>query len=180
MNKILWCYESNESSSAVLSQGTIYLVCSSNFFFFFLNRLVLPFKWNPFSSTFTWCCLLSTYSSNCWVCGWNPMVLPSKWNPFSSTFIWNYFFLHILQKETWFFLVNFFLWNLQRTLTGLRTNSASQARAGFENIIITNNDSQNLLLSQQSIKVGLIKFIMFISFNKIIKLKLRNNYFSLT
>ena len=56
----------------------------------------------------------------------------------------------------------FFLWNLQRTLTGLRTNSASQARKGFKNIIITNNDSQNLLLSQQSIKVGLIKFIMFI------------------
>ena len=73
-------------------------------------------------------------------------------------------------KGNLIFYVNFFLWNLQQTLTGLRTNSASQARAGFENIIITNNDSQNFLLSQQSIKVGLIKFIMFISFDKIVKL----------
>ena len=27
----VWCYHSNETSSAVLSHGTIYLVCSSNF-----------------------------------------------------------------------------------------------------------------------------------------------------
>ena len=31
MHEILWCYHSNETSSAVLSHGTIYLVCSSNF-----------------------------------------------------------------------------------------------------------------------------------------------------
>ena len=31
VDKILWCYHSNETSSAVLSHGTIYLVCSSNF-----------------------------------------------------------------------------------------------------------------------------------------------------
>ena len=31
VDEILWCYHSNESSSAVLSHGTIYLVCSSNF-----------------------------------------------------------------------------------------------------------------------------------------------------
>ena len=31
MDEILWCYHSNETSSAVLSRGTIYLVCSSNF-----------------------------------------------------------------------------------------------------------------------------------------------------
>ena len=30
VNEILWCYHSNESSSAVPSHGTIYLVCSSN------------------------------------------------------------------------------------------------------------------------------------------------------
>ena len=30
-NEILWCDHSNESSLAVLSHGTIYLVCSSNF-----------------------------------------------------------------------------------------------------------------------------------------------------
>ena len=28
MDEILWCYHLNETSSAVLSQGTIYLVCT--------------------------------------------------------------------------------------------------------------------------------------------------------
>ena len=31
VDEILWCYHSNETSSVVLSHGTIYLVCSSNF-----------------------------------------------------------------------------------------------------------------------------------------------------
>ena len=31
VDEILWCYHSNETSSAVLSYGTVYLVCSSNF-----------------------------------------------------------------------------------------------------------------------------------------------------
>ena len=31
VDEILWCDYSNETSSAVLSHGTIYLVCSSNF-----------------------------------------------------------------------------------------------------------------------------------------------------
>ena len=31
VDEILWCYHSIETSSAVLSHGTIYLVCSSNF-----------------------------------------------------------------------------------------------------------------------------------------------------
>ena len=53
--EILWCYHSNETSSAVLSHGTIYLVCSSNFWVCGWNPIVWPFKWNLFSSTFTWC-----------------------------------------------------------------------------------------------------------------------------
>ena len=53
--EILWCYRSNETSSAVLSYGTIYLVCSSNFWVCGWNPMVWPFKWNLFSSTFTWC-----------------------------------------------------------------------------------------------------------------------------
>ena len=32
VDEILWCYHSNETSSAVLSQRNIYVVCSSNFF----------------------------------------------------------------------------------------------------------------------------------------------------
>ena len=31
VHEILWCGPSNDTSSAVLSHGTIYLVCSSNF-----------------------------------------------------------------------------------------------------------------------------------------------------
>ena len=31
VDEILWCYHSNETSSAVLSHGTIYLACSCNF-----------------------------------------------------------------------------------------------------------------------------------------------------
>ena len=31
MVEILWCYHSNETSSAVFSHGTICFVCSSNF-----------------------------------------------------------------------------------------------------------------------------------------------------
>ena len=31
VDEILWCDHSNETSSAVLSHGTIYLPCSSNF-----------------------------------------------------------------------------------------------------------------------------------------------------
>ena len=30
VDEILWCHHSNETSSAVFSHGTIYLVCSSN------------------------------------------------------------------------------------------------------------------------------------------------------
>ena len=59
VDDILWCYHSHETSSAVLSRGTIYLVCSSNFWFRGLNPTVLPFKWNVFSSTFTWYYLFS-------------------------------------------------------------------------------------------------------------------------
>ena len=31
VDEILWCDHSNETSLAILSHGTIYLVCSSNF-----------------------------------------------------------------------------------------------------------------------------------------------------
>ena len=31
VDEILWCDHSNKTSSAVLSHGAIYLVCSSNF-----------------------------------------------------------------------------------------------------------------------------------------------------
>ena len=54
-----WYYHSNNASSVVLSHGTIYLVCSSNFWVCGWNPMMLPFKWNLFSSTFTWYHLFS-------------------------------------------------------------------------------------------------------------------------
>ena len=59
VDEIVWCCHSNEISSAVLSHGTIYLVCSSNFWVSEQNPMVWPFKWNLFSSTFTWYYLFS-------------------------------------------------------------------------------------------------------------------------
>ena len=57
MDEIQWCYHSNETSLVVLSHGAIYLVCNSNFWIYGWNTMVLPFKWNFFGSTFTWCYL---------------------------------------------------------------------------------------------------------------------------
>ena len=48
LDEILWCDHSNETSSAVLSHGTIYLVCSSNFWICGCNPVGWPFKWNVF------------------------------------------------------------------------------------------------------------------------------------
>ena len=45
-NEILWCYHSNETSSVVLLQGTVYLVCSSNFRVWGWTAVVWPFKLN--------------------------------------------------------------------------------------------------------------------------------------
>ena len=44
VDEILWCNHSNETSSAVLSHGTIYLVCCSNFRVCGSNPMVKPFK----------------------------------------------------------------------------------------------------------------------------------------
>ena len=55
MNEILCCDHSNETSSTVLSYGTMHLVCSSNFWVCGPNPMVWPFKSNLFSSTFIWC-----------------------------------------------------------------------------------------------------------------------------
>ena len=52
--EILWCYHSNETSSAVLSHGTINLVCSSNFWVCGWNPTVSQFKWHLFGRTFEW------------------------------------------------------------------------------------------------------------------------------
>ena len=54
VEEILWCYHSNETFSAILSHGTIYLVCSANFWVCGWNPMVLTFKWNLFRSVFAW------------------------------------------------------------------------------------------------------------------------------
>ena len=74
MDEILWCYHSNETSSAVLSHVTIYLVCSSNFWICGWKPMVLPFKWNLFSSTFT-CYYHLVCRFNFYICGSNPAAV---------------------------------------------------------------------------------------------------------
>ena len=44
IDKILWCYHSNETSLAVLSDGTICFVRNFNFGVYRQNSMVLPFK----------------------------------------------------------------------------------------------------------------------------------------
>ena len=57
MDEILWCYHSNETSSAVLSRSTIYLVCSSNFWVCRWNPMMWLFTWKLSVCTFIWCYL---------------------------------------------------------------------------------------------------------------------------
>ena len=54
VDEILWCYHSNETSSAVLSHGTVYLVCRSNFlipfiyfilFYYFFRIMITLIKY---------------------------------------------------------------------------------------------------------------------------------------
>ena len=56
VEEILWCDHPNETSSAELLHGTIYLGCSSNYKAFGRNPIVWhnDSKSNLFSSTFTW------------------------------------------------------------------------------------------------------------------------------
>ena len=102
MVKILWCYHSNETSSAVLSHDPIYLVWSSSIWVCGWNSMVLSFKWNLFS-VLSHDTIYLVSSSNFWIYGWNTMVLPFKWNFFGSTFTWCYLFCSILQIEIWIF-----------------------------------------------------------------------------
>ena len=53
VDKILWCDHSNESSLPLLSHGTIYLGCSSNFWVCGPNPPMWPFKWKLSACTFT-------------------------------------------------------------------------------------------------------------------------------
>ena len=56
VDEILWCDHLNESYWAVLSCGTVYYAVQgdSNFWGGGRNPMLLPFKWNLFSSIFTW------------------------------------------------------------------------------------------------------------------------------
>ena len=90
VDELLWCYHSNETSSAVLSHSTVYSVCSSNFWVSGWNPLVWPFEWKLLSitCTFLWHYLLyinTQDGSTFWVYGWNPMVWLFKWKLLSNT-----------------------------------------------------------------------------------------------
>ena len=87
VDKLLWCYHSTETSSAVLSHGTIYLVCSSNFES--VDKILWCYHSNETSSA-----VLSNgtiylvCSSNFWVRGCNRMVYPFKLILSSFAFTW--------------------------------------------------------------------------------------------
>ena len=71
----LWSDHSNETSSAVLSHGTIYFECNSNFLVGVWNPRVWPFKWSLLSSTFTWfhlffSMLLNNFRKFFWLFTW--------------------------------------------------------------------------------------------------------------
>ena len=72
---ILWSDHSNETSSAVLSHGTIYLEFNTNFLVGAWNPRMWPFKWNFLSSTFTWfhlffSMLLNNFRKFSWLFTW--------------------------------------------------------------------------------------------------------------
>ena len=105
VDEILGCHHSNETSSAVLSHGTIYIVCSSNFWVCGWNPMVLPFKWNLPSSILQGTIYL-VQSSNFWVCGWNRVCDHSNETSLAST-LW-FLFFSILERN-WKFCQKF-LW----------------------------------------------------------------------
>ena len=74
VDEILWCDDSNETSSAVLSHGTIYSVCSSNFWVRGWNPMMWPFKWKLSACTVTFCYLfVKILESEIWKFG---QILP--------------------------------------------------------------------------------------------------------
>ena len=98
VDAILWCYHSNETSSEILSHGTIYLVCSSKEIES-VDAILWCYLSNETSSAVLshgTNCLVS--SSNFRDCGWNPMELPFKRILFSSTSTRYFLFFSILQN----------------------------------------------------------------------------------
>ena len=52
VDQILWCDHSNETSSAVFSHGTIYLVCSSNFLSLWMKSYGVTIQMKPLPQYF--------------------------------------------------------------------------------------------------------------------------------
>ena len=67
VDEILWCYDSNETSSAVLSHGAICFARCYNFWVCGWNPMVLPFKWNLLGRTLAWYYLFSRMLQFCFV-----------------------------------------------------------------------------------------------------------------
>ena len=93
MDEILWCEHSNETSSAVLSHGAIYLVVVLTFES--VDQILLFYHSNE--TSFTWYYLHSMFFQ----LSTKSVVWPFKWNAFGSTFTCYYLFSSILQNEVW-------------------------------------------------------------------------------
>ena len=70
VDEILWCYHSNETSSAVLLHGTIYLVCNSNFLSLWMKFYDVTIQMKPLQPYFHISdTIYLVFNSNFWVCG---------------------------------------------------------------------------------------------------------------
>ena len=99
VDEILWCYHSNETSSAVLSCNTI----KTNFWLRGWNPMVLPFKWNLFSSSFTRYYLLSNYVVLTFVSVNEILCCYHSNETYLAVLCIVLFIFGILEKKTWVF-----------------------------------------------------------------------------
>ena len=102
VDEILWYHHSNNASSVVLSHGTIYLVCSSNFWGWGWNLMVLPIPITPFWQYFH--IVLHNYL----VCG-SKLLSPWKKSYIQKTS----FLCHGLVP----FVFRYFTWDMPDTVT---------------------------------------------------------------
>ena len=111
------CYHLNETSSAVLSHGTIFQFVVLTFES--VDEILWCYHSNETSSAvLTHGTIWLVCSSNFGVCGWNPMMLPFKWNLSACTYTWCYCFSKF-HKMKFRNLFQICLW-LNLTVNGLR------------------------------------------------------------
>ena len=118
VDEIPWCYHSNETSLSELSKGAIYLRCSSKFWVWGWNTMVLPFRWNLLGRTFEWCHLSISYSFGIFAKIYWSAFLWLSVNDLLSTLIplISLFFLILLEACAWSFYLTRMSWQKSTSL----------------------------------------------------------------